>query len=227
MKVSREKAQEQLTIYRNRINRGDYPTINLPPGLWKRGEHQFTSANWEIRAIDLPDWYFNSPHHIKLLLQGRQIPREYRVLSLLRDKMVVMSNTPAEILDHEPFINQAKGHVFIAGLGLGMCVAALLDKPEVKSITVVEIDQDVINISGPFYQEHPKVEIICTDIHNFIPDQSFDTVWLDIWDDISASNLPEIEHLENKFHTGDNWVGCWSKAEMINTIAGGVDFNFY
>lgn len=39
---------------------------------------------------------------------------------LFRDGQIIMSNTPAEINDHYPFIKKAHGKVLIGGLGLGM-----------------------------------------------------------------------------------------------------------
>ncbi len=41
---------------------------------------------------------------------------------------VIMSNTPAEVNDHLPFIKKANGKVLIAGLGLGMVITELLKK---------------------------------------------------------------------------------------------------
>ena len=60
---------------------------------------------------------------------------------------VVMSDTPAEIRDHLEVIREAKGRVLLNGLGLGVVLNAILHKPEVQHITVIEISQDVSTIS--------------------------------------------------------------------------------
>src|SRR3954469_21638435 len=65
------------------------------------------------------------------------IPGEYT--RLWCDGEVIMSDTPAEMREHLPIVRAARGHVLINGLGLGMVVAACLNKPEVEHVTVVEL----------------------------------------------------------------------------------------
>jgi hypothetical protein len=68
---------------------------------------------------------------------------------LTRGGVIVMSDTPDEIADHQPAIRAARGHVLINGLGLGYVLGAVLGKPDVERVTVVEIDEDVIALVGP------------------------------------------------------------------------------
>lgn len=111
---------------------------------------------------------------------------------------VVMSNTPAEIDDHIRFISKASGNVLIAGLGLGMVVKALLDKPEVHHITVVEKSEDVIKLVSPYYQDS-RVTIVHQDIFDYKPTDTFDYAWFDIWTYISEENYIEMKKLNRKF----------------------------
>lgn len=57
----------------------------------------------------------------------------------------VMSNTNMEKRTNMDFCCNAHGDVLIGGLGIGMIILAIQDKSEVKSITVIEKNQEVID----------------------------------------------------------------------------------
>jgi hypothetical protein len=114
----------------------------------------------------------------------------------------IMSDTPSEIHEHDEAIENAHGRVLITGLGLGVLVSALLAKPEVEHITVVEIDRDVIGLTGHYYSNHPKVRLVNADALAFARDiladgrllsrnVSYDYAWHDIWSHISERNLDD------------------------------------
>lgn len=110
--------------------------------------------------------------------------------------MPVMSDTPAEIREHSMAIEDAYGDVVITGLGLGCIVSALLAKPEVRTITVVEIDRDVIALTGPYYADEPRVTIVNMDALKAAEafedeGQFFDYGWHDIWSHIADRNLDD------------------------------------
>lgn len=92
---------------------------------------------------------------------------------------VIMSNTPAEVNDHLPFIKRANGKVLIAGLGLGMVITELLKKTDVTKIVVVEKSTDVISLVSPFYMDE-RVQIVNADIFEYKPTGHFDFAWFDI-----------------------------------------------
>lgn len=102
-----------------------------------------------------------------------------------------MTDTPAEYRDVAYFIHFATGDVLISGLGLGMVVKALLLKPDVTSITVLELEADVIALVAPSYPD-PRVRIIHADCRTWKPDRKFDWAWHDIWGDVSEDDLPEM-----------------------------------
>ncbi|MDR8350775.1 hypothetical protein FPK35_22890, partial [Acinetobacter baumannii] len=91
---------------------------------------------------------------------------EYRRLSYNSD--VVMSNTPMEIRTCMDFIERATGHVLINGLGLGMVLNAVLMKADVTHVTVIEKEQDVINLVAASFADDKRVEIICADAMTFV-----------------------------------------------------------
>ena len=131
---------------------------------------------------------------------------------------VMMSNTPMEMRTNEYFVHKANGNVLIAGLGLGMVVLAIQDKPEVKSILVIEKYKEVIDLVVPQLPLNNKVKIINSDIFNWQPNgHKFDTIYFDIWNDITGDNYPEMKKLHRKFCrklNRDNphfWIDSWRK----------------
>jgi len=125
---------------------------------------------------------------------------------------IYMSNTPAEVMDHWPFIRVAKGSVLIAGLGLGMVIKALLDKESVTRIVVVEKSEEVINLVGWAYEKDPRVEIVKSDIFDYKPKEHFDYAWFDIWPYITGDNYPEMKRLHRKFARHATVKDSWCRA---------------
>jgi hypothetical protein len=140
-------------------------------------------------------------------------PGEY--LRLKRRGTVVMSDTPDEIRDHRYAISEAKGHVLIAGLGIGMVAKACLDKPEVTKVTVVEKSEDVIALTGPTLMAMygDRLEIVHADIFEYKAPKgvTYGMAWFDIWDDICVDNLPEMQKLHRKFGKNAAWKGSWAR----------------
>ena len=127
---------------------------------------------------------------------------------------LMMSDTTMERISNLDFINNAKGRVMIAGLGIGLILEAILNKEEVSEVVVIEKYQDVIDLVEPIYQ-HPKLKIICADIfeHEMPTSEKFDVIYFDIWADISTSNLVEMKKLHNKYKVNkrskDSFMDSW------------------
>ncbi len=155
-------------------------------------------------------------HNLSEMFNGRSrfiYPGEY--WGLFRDGKVIMSNTPAEIDDHKPFIRKAYGKVLVGGLGLGMVLKCLLDKKSVTKVTVVEKSPDVIKLVASAYTDDPRVEIVNADIFEYVPSERYDCAWFDIWDDISGEEYPEMKRLHRRYGHYVDWSDSWlRKASM-------------
>ena len=116
-------------------------------------------------------------------------------------RAVVMSNTPMEIQTNAQAYWEASGDVIINGLGLGMILEAILSKEDVTRVRVIEISQSLIDLIGPYFLEDDRLEIICADALEYKPakGEKFDFAWHDIWDEISADNLPEMATLGRRY----------------------------
>lgn len=117
---------------------------------------------------------------------------------LFVDNQLVMSDTRMERISNSHFVANANGNVLIAGLGLGLIIHNIINKPEVTKILVVEKYQDVVDLVKPKF-ENEKLTVVCEDIFNFNTSEKFDTIYFDIWPDINTDNLEDIKKLHNKF----------------------------
>lgn len=155
--------------------------------------------DWEISSFTV-DEDGAKIHNIREIVRGtnRLIePGEYKRLSWKGS--MVMSNTPAEIKDHLPFIVSATGNVLITGLGLGMVAKALHEKEDVESITIVEKNSDVIKLVAPTYESYKKIKIIECDAFEFKSKEVFDFCWHDIWYTICFDNVKEMMRLKKSY----------------------------
>ena len=140
-------------------------------------------------------------------------------------KIVIMSDTPAEIKDHLELFRAMRGNVLIFGLGIGMAAEAALRDPEVQYVKIVELSSDVITLVGPHLKKRygEKVSISKANAltyHRHSKDV-FDVVWHDIWDTISHKNLAEMKGLEKAWKKRCGWQGCWSKDELTGMSGAG------
>lgn len=136
-----------------------------------------------------------------------------RYKRLMRDRTVVMSNTPMEVETHAEIIQRAKGHVLLNGLGLGVVLTAILSKPDILSVTVVENSPDVIKLVAPTFAKDVRVEIVQADAFAFKPVATFNAVWHDIWDAICHDNLDGMRKLHRKYAKRTEWQGSWAREE--------------
>lgn len=150
---------------------------------------------------------------LRAILSGRgAIPPGVYTQLTCAGRGIVMSDTPDEMRDHSWAVRMADGHVLINGLGIGMVLAAVLRKPEVERVTVVEIDKDVIDLVGPHYA-CDRLEIVNVSAFDYQPPKGirYGAVWHDIWDTLCGDNLPEMTRLKRKYGRRTDWQGCWGE----------------
>ena len=115
---------------------------------------------------------------------------------------VVMSNTPWEVQTNSKAFSMATGNVLINGLGLGMLLEGILTKADVKHVRIIEIDPDVIALTGPHFAKDKRVEIINADAYEYKPAKGefFDFAWHDIWDRAEPENFPFMAKLGRRYN---------------------------
>ena len=152
---------------------------------------------------------------ISMMKTGRGVPAGHYKRLLINGE-VVMSNTPDEISDFYFYFLKFDGDILINGLGFGVTVQYLLDNnPNVKSITVIEKNEDVIKLVAPTYKVDKRVNIIHADCFDWKPPKGikYDYVWHDIWNNICSDNLEEMKKLHRKYGRVAKHQKSWCREE--------------
>lgn len=175
--------------------------IDVPDGV---------SGEWRVETFEVKNGELSQM--LSVIKTGRGVPGgTYKALK--RGETTVMSNTPDEIRDFMSFVHRAKGSVLVNGLGIGVLLKALLNKPEVTDITVIELSEDVIKLVAPTYLMDSRVTIIQGDAFTYKPpvDKKYDAVWHDIWDYICGDNLEEMKKLHRKYGRRTKYQESWCR----------------
>lgn len=131
--------------------------------------------------------------------EGRQIPQigffdtEFKFPALLENGRIWMTITPNEIKTMKEPVEKAFGHVLTYGLGLGYYAYMASEKENVKSVTVVENNEDIILLFKerilPQFNQKEKIKIIHADAFDYANTEMakghFDFVFTDLWHDVS------------------------------------------
>lgn len=112
--------------------------------------------------------------------------KQYKYLALIKNDEIWMSINPNEITTMKPFIKDAKGNVLVMGLGMGYIAYMMSLKEEVKSITIIEKDINIINIFNKhlfsFFPNKNKIKIIHDDAFRYLENaKKFDYYFFDLW----------------------------------------------
>jgi hypothetical protein len=131
--------------------------------------------------------------------EGRQIPQvgffqtEFMFPAVLENDRIWMTITPNEIETMKEAVDKAFGNVLTFGLGLGYYAYMVSEKVNVESITVVEKNQDVIDLFNkyvlPQFSNAHKIRLIQADAFEYaeqhMSKEKYDFVFTDLWHDVS------------------------------------------
>lgn len=146
--------------------------------------------------------------------EGRQIPQigffeqEFIFPAILEDGRIWMTITPNEIETMKEPVDKAFGNVLTFGLGLGYYAYMVSEKDNVDSVTIVEINRDVIDLFTthilPQFKNRAKIRIVHSDAFQFAGEHlcsgAYDFVFTDLWHDVSDGldlylRMKKLEHL--------------------------------
>jgi len=181
--------------------------VSVPTG--RSGDYEV--SRFVVRENDRKALYY--------ALHGRPVPMgEYTRLT--NNGKVIMSDTPAEIHDHADIIRRATGRVLLNGLGLGVVLQAIISKPGVSHIDIVEISEDVIHLVAPSYPQN-HVHIYHGDAFTIKWPRGtrWDVIWHDIWENICPDNSPEMVRLHRKYAGRCSWQGSWARSLCRGLLA--------
>ncbi len=151
-----------------------WPAIKVPTYQTRR------VGAWELRRQNQPV--------LRGYFRGLQACTENYLL--IRDNRVWMSLSPVEIESLAPHVAHMRGHVVIAGLGMGLALYNALLRPAVRQITVLELDSEVIAlfaaIMRPDLAGSGRFSIEQVDARDWRTTELVDFLYADIWDKIGA-----------------------------------------
>ena len=147
-----------------------WPEIRIPP----------------YRAGHIGEWRLE--RQVQPVLRGyfRGLQHAGENWLLNRSDRVWMSLSPVEIESLAPHIPQMRGHVVIAGLGMGLALYNALLRPAVRRITVVERDPEIIalfeEIRSCEWPAPDRFAIETADALVWRSAEPVDYLYADIWD---------------------------------------------
>lgn len=120
-----------------------------------------------------------------------------------KEQKVWMSLTPMEVVTQRQGIARARGHVLMAGLGMGWLADRVLAKPGVTRVTIVDIRPDVVEVFGRPLQDKygkDKCKLVTDDVWNYLNIKSQDQTLIpkldqytshlfDIWASYSGASI--------------------------------------
>ena len=167
---------------------------------------------------------FTSTGSFMELMDGLTKGEKYAILKI--NEEVMMSETPMEHRTNIDFIHHAYGDVLIGGLGIGMIIMAIQDDPKVTSITVIEQNQDVIDIISSQIPFNNKVKIIQADVFKWKPNMRYDCIYMDIWAYVNRDVYEEMVKLKRKYghylkplsESPNRFNKCWAEYQARNNL---------
>jgi hypothetical protein len=136
-----------------------------------------------------------------------------------------MSLSPHEIESQELGCRYARGHTVVLGLGMGWVAVNMALNPEVRQVTVIERDPEVIEL---FRQSQAldglpagitdKLRIIEADALEWMPDDDVDFLYADIWRCLEEpQTLDDVRRMQANVRAVV--IYFWGQELAINALA--------
>jgi hypothetical protein len=164
-----------------------------------------------------------------------RLPYDLRVHELRSGEHGVwMTDLPEELnqVEEAVFNVEPCGDVLIGGLGLGILASAVVAQDDVKSVEVVEINPDVIELCDVGW----GYAITCADIARYLHDcDHYDTYMLDTWQGTSEDTwwsmvMPLRRTIRRRFGERPK-VWCWAEdiimPQVVSSLTVGKNLWYY
>lgn len=234
----RDEGVENVTVA---LHQNGYPEFNKPQEEWPSlylSTQQFEASSFHknikfdgIKEEDVSlEWLEFSAHRLFSLKEIQSDPNRelndwmvlraldenLKTLSLSINNDVWMLDVPSEAATIDPCAQKAFGHVVSFGLGIGYFVFMALKNPLVKSITVIENNERIIELFKkyilPQFASSIPLEIIHGDAYNYFKEDQlkhFDYIFVDIYqsnEDGLETEMALLEQFNPTFEALDFWI---------------------
>ncbi len=140
-----------------------------------------------------------------------------------------MSDWPVEIAQTQDCLKGMRGHILIGGLGLGLAITLLATRKTVRSITVIELQQEVIDLVAPHTTTGTTgVTYIHDDLlknlKEFEGGRKYDYAFYDIWASDGEGTFHEtvVPLLELSKNIVKHRPVCWNEDIMRGQLRMGL-----
>jgi len=209
--MNRGLAEAEASYFKTK----DWHILDIPEG--KSGEYQIRHIHKDagtcLDTANMRCQMFGQPN-VKLMFDH---PTRWHELSY--EGGVWMTDLPIEQAQHDRELQEAHGDVLIGGLGLGYAATQLIRRPEVDSVTVVEISPEVIELVQPHIDD--EIIVICADLFEYLegltPVPPFDYCFFDIWQSDGEGTFFETVVPLRKLAQpwlNDEDIICWNEDVM-------------
>lgn len=149
----------------------------------------------EIRVLYklLPGGYFDWKKRAFRIIKGEKTKESH---------IVWMGDSLQERLMMWEAAKRCRGHVLCGGMGMGIFPQYALSLPQVESVHIVDMDNDVISLIKNTWRNNPwprnsDCTITQSKIEEYLKKttEKFDTVYIDTWDALTEEYLPHINYL--------------------------------
>lgn len=158
-----------------------------------------TNSDWKLSYDKYVPYQAFVYDDFKYESDGRVIPQigffneTFKYPAIYQNNRLWMSITPNEIETMKEPINIVSGNVLAFGLGMGYFAYMVSNKENVKSVTIIEKDENVIELFKkvllPQFKHIEKINIIHSDAFDYMEneflDNKYDYVFTDIYHDAS------------------------------------------
>lgn len=122
--------------------------------------------------------------------------------------MFVNTKTNVELREFYSSYDLAEGNVLLSGFGFGILPQWIASKESVKSVTVVESSQEVIDLFNINNTLNPKIKIVISDIRQYQDDNSYDWAILDHYELERTPTKEDLDSLSKNLRFNNLWF--WS-----------------
>ncbi len=190
-----------------------FETVKIP---------ETTRGKWKLKEEYLAPFEPFVCRDMQILPDGRMLPQlaffteRYTFPAVLENGREWMTLLPNETVTTKPAIDAARGRVLTFGMGLGYFAFHAASKPEVTSVTVVDISEDVLALFRelvlPQIPNAHKIQLVCRDAFDFAEQDmagNFDFVFADIWHDAGDGIEPYLRMKEWEARFPDIRFSYW------------------
>lgn len=194
----------------------DNPYVQNIKANTKLGKYQLRNIEYEpYQLFAYDDIYLDG---YKEYSRIGYFTSKFPYLALTEGNNVWMSLNPNEIETMKPYIKKGKGNVLVLGLGMGYVPYMMSLKDEVKSITIIEKNKEIIELFKkallPQFVNKNKIKIIEDDAISYLnKNNKYDYIFADLWHDPEdgLSLFVQLKRISKN-------IDCWLEVSLYQML---------